>query len=385
MKKIWLSILVTLALLISGCGFTSESGILKQTTVPAETVTEEETTKEVSTEETTTKETAPEPEPAKFVLSILGVTPADASGTSYTATVDVQNTGDLKGTYSLVSKVNDELMDSIQVELSPSQKKTVILPEVQAKVSSLAEQYKNLEIDEQTCTISVGNISTRVTFQEAVPEPEPARFVLGVLWVTPEDASETSYTATVSVQNTGDLKGTYSLVSKVNDELMDSIEVELNPNQKKTIILTEAQVKVSSLAEQYKNLEIDEQTCTVSVGNKSASVTFPEEEYMLQYLSSRGTNYGGVELETTGQVKNISRTSLKDVEVVIEILDSEHELLYSSSKLIYRNPLEPGQTSAFEVVCSVNAQDVKYYNVYFRFKSGEIIPTDRSVYKQYSP
>jgi len=215
--------------------------------------------------------------------------------------------------------------------------------------------------------------------EEAAPEPKPATFRVSNLEATLTDnTSDISYLVKVAIQNTGDLRGTYSLVSKVDGERMDSIKVELSPNQKKTITLTEAQKQLSSMAERYKNQEIQDQTCKVSVGSRSKTITFPEIEYMLQLLSSWGTNYGGFELAVSGQVKNISGTSLKDVEAVVDLSNSQGEFLYSESKLIYRNPLEPGQTSSFDAVGVVEDHAIKYYKIFFRFKSGKRIPTDYS-------
>ncbi|MFC1954637.1 FxLYD domain-containing protein, partial [Chloroflexota bacterium] len=214
---------------------------------------------------------------------------------------------------------------------------------------------------------------------EVAPEPKPARFSVSNLKITPSvDEDDSSYTATVDIQNTGDLRGSYSLVSKVDGDKMDSIKLDLNPGQKKTVVLPEAQACVTSMADQYKNMEITDRTCKVTVGFTNKEVTFPRLKYMLQAFAIDAINYANTELIVSGSIKNIGGTTLNDVEAVAVFLDSNSKLLEEGHNDIMRNPFEPDQISGFEVVTAVLAQNVARYYVYFRYKSGERIPTDYS-------
>ena len=213
------------------------------------------------------------------------------------------------------------------------------------------------------------------------PEPEPAKFELTNLKITPApDVSETTYKVSVDIQNTGGTRGKYQIKSKVNDQEMDVIEVELDPGAKKTVTLIEAQKRISLLATQYNEGQVYQQTHTVSTGSLSQTVTFPKLDYKLQLLSSAGTLYGDEKVVINGQVKNISNESLKDVEAVIVSYDSEGAIIATMSNLIWRNPIEPGQTSAFDV--QSNAYFAKRYRIYFRFKDGDRILTDYSVWNK---
>ena len=224
------------------------------------------------------------------------------------------------------------------------------------------------------------------TEEEATqPEPTPARFVATNLQViSAPEVSETSYSVTVDVQNTGGLKGVYHLRCKVDDEEMEPVRVELNPGEKKTIVLTEAQTKISSLAVKYKNGEIGQKKHVISVtALLSKTVTFPEPAYKLQLIRACGTQWsnGDEKIVVDGEVKNISDESLSHVKALVELYTNDGKLLKTASKLIDRNPIAPGQTSGFGVTVHAYLRDVARYKLFFIFSSGDTIPTDRSEQK----
>jgi len=218
-------------------------------------------------------------------------------------------------------------------------------------------------------------VEEEVTEEEAAePTPEPAKFVLNNLRIT-LDESETEYSISVDITNIGGLRGDYQGRAKVDGENMDLINIKLDPGEKRTVTLTEAQNRISLLATQYKNGDIDQQECDISIGSCSETVTFPKPRYMLKLLYSRGMIGFGNRLAITGGVKNISNESLADVEVLIEFYDADQKLIATVSGLIYKNPLEPDQTSSFDIESSGPASN---YLISFRFKGGNEILTDFS-------
>ncbi len=223
--------------------------------------------------------------------------------------------------------------------------------------------------------------------EEPVAEPKPpaAKFKPSNLQIThTPEVSETSYTVTINVQNTGDLKGIYRFKPKVNDELLETtVEVELSPGQSRNITLTEVEELICSFAARYKNGEIFKQTHSVRVEGCYEKITFPKVEYLLQLLSTFGQKYGEEQIVMHGQVKNISEKNLDDVEAVIELFSENGELVSTMSKLIARNPIEPGQTSSFDV--TDYSREAKRYIVYFRYKEGDRIPVDYGEYEAYRP
>ena len=140
---------------------------------------------------------------------------------------------------------------------------------------------------------------------------------------------------------------------------------------------------ICSLAAKYSTGVTTKQTISVSVGNCHKQVTFPEVELLLQLVSTYGQKYGDEKLVMHGQVKNISDENLEDVEAVINNYSKEGELVFTMSNLIARNPIEPGQTSSFDV--SGYSREARRYKVYFRFKSGDRIPTDYGEHEVYRP
>ena len=223
-------------------------------------------------------------------------------------------------------------------------------------------------------------------FKVIEAEPTPAKFVVTNLQVIPSpDVSETSYSISVDIENTGGLKGIYQLISKVDDEGMEPIEVELNPNEKKTVTLSGAQTEISFLAMMYRITEKKgkheiEKEHVVSVDGLSVTVTFPEPPsepeptYKLQLLSTndeRAYDY----ITIYGQVKNISNESLENVMAVVEYYTSDGTFVKSDDALIDYNPILPNQTSPFEVITTDNPA-IKRYSVSFKFLFGGTIPTE---------
>lgn len=80
----------------------------------------------------------------------------------------------------------------------------------------------------------------------------------------------------------------------------------------------------------------------------------------------------------TGQVKNISGGSLKNVEVVGTAYAKDGTFVNSDSALTEYNPIFPGQTSPFEVLMTDNPAMTKC-NVDFKFLMGESIQTQRAI------
>jgi len=212
------------------------------------------------------------------------------------------------------------------------------------------------------------------------PKPTPAKFVLTNLQAIPTpDLGEMSYGVSVDIQNTGGLRGVYTIMSKFWDEQMEPIEIELNPGQKKTVTLSEAQAEISSVAMIYKRGWIKQKEHPISAGDLSLTVTFPELDYKLHSTLTTGESLGGFDGEYLifkGRVKNISDESIKDVEVVViaQGYSDRVKVSINSSALIKHNPILPGQTSSFEVKLRLELPET--YQIFFRFLNGDTIPTE---------
>jgi hypothetical protein len=78
-----------------------------------------------------------------------------------------------------------------------------------------------------------------------------------------------------------------------------------------------------------------------------------------------------------GQIKNISKESMKSVEAVASFYDEKGGFITSSEALIEYNPILPGQTSPFKVMATWNPA-MKKAGVEFKFLMGGTILTRQS-------
>ncbi len=79
----------------------------------------------------------------------------------------------------------------------------------------------------------------------------------------------------------------------------------------------------------------------------------------------------------SGQVKNISDTSLKNVEALGQTFTMDGQYVNSEDSLIDYNPILPGQTSPFKVMMTMNPE-MKRCKVSFKFLMGGSISATRA-------
>ena len=110
-----------------------------------------------------------------------------------------------------------------------------------------------------------------------------------------------------------------------------------------------------------------------SSSTRSARASQTNSAPELQLLSfGCSSDYGYFHI--TGQVKNISGQSLKDVAAIGTAYAKDGTFVNSDSALIEYNPILPGQTSPFEVLMTDNPAMQKC-NVDFKYLMGGSIPT----------
>jgi len=309
-------------------------------------------------------------QPAEFQITSLEVSPGEVVlGDEATAVVEISNIGEVEGEYNCPLLVDDVKVQEKNITLAGGATETLRFTLTPEKPGS--------------CQVAAGEYTETIQVTEP-PEPvkvTPARFTVTNLRVTLAPiASETPCTISVDITNSGGARGTYQLRCRVGNEEMETIEVQLNPGEKETVTLSEAESVILALATQYITGEIEENEHVLSADGLSTRVDLdelapPKPTVMLQLLWSRAMY--GIGILITGEVKNISDESLKDVEVVIEFYDKDRKLVQTVSSLIKKNPLKPGETSKFEFQAIQEAdvhQEGGVYNLYFRFRSGEKIP-----------
>ena len=138
---------------------------------------------------------------AAYTYSGLTVTPSSVNvGSPVTISVTVKNTGDLEGTTTVDLLVNSVKEQSKTVTLAGGASQTVTFTVTKTTAGSY--------------TVKVGSLTG--SFTVAKP-PTPAAFELSGLSVTPAEVkSGESVTVSVTVKNTGELSGSYSVELKVD-------------------------------------------------------------------------------------------------------------------------------------------------------------------------
>jgi hypothetical protein len=108
-----------------------------------------------------------------------------------------------------------------------------------------------------------------------------------------------------------------------------------------------------------------------AASERGASIATPQ----LAFLSSRGyESEGGGYYIVEGQVRNISGSSLKDIEAVASWYAADGTFITSDSAIIEYNPILPGQTSPFKAMSTANPKMAKYA-VEFKLLFGPTVET----------
>ncbi len=160
--------------------------------------------------------------PAAFTTSDLALSPTEVNaGGTVTVSAVVTNTGNLPGSYEVVLKINDAVVDTTTISLDGGASQKVTFTTSRDETGAYT-----VNVDGLTLTFVV----------KALPVPpgppvplKPAEFVTSGLTITPTvvDTGE-SVTISVLVNNTGELAGTYQISLKSDNVVVATKDVSLD-------------------------------------------------------------------------------------------------------------------------------------------------------------
>ena len=180
--------------------------------------------------------------PAEFTVSDLTVSPSTVNvGQQVNVSVTVTNTGDLQGTYTVTLTVGRTKAGTKQVTLAGGASETVTFNVSRSTAG--------------TSAVSVGGQSGSFTVRQALV---PAKFGTSDLVATPNTV-KTGETISVSVlvRNTGDLQGSYDVVLKAQDSVLEAKRVTLSGGSSQTVNFTTSMEKAGTYALTIGDLSVD--------------------------------------------------------------------------------------------------------------------------------
>jgi hypothetical protein len=144
------------------------------------------------------------PTPAAFTVSNLTVEPASITpGGTVTITVTVTNSGETRGTHTVVLNINGA---------KEAEKSITLNGGASGNVSFTASRSAA-----GTYTVTIGALSKTFIIRDVPFEPKPAEFVLSALSVQPaEVAPGETVIISVTVTNSGEVEGTYTVILDIN-------------------------------------------------------------------------------------------------------------------------------------------------------------------------
>jgi uncharacterized membrane protein len=170
--------------------------------------------------EPTEPPTTPPEEFAEFTITSLTIIPSEVLvGDQVAIIVDVQNVGNVEGTYTLTLQINGVLTQTRDVTLAGGASETVTFIVVEN-----VEGTYNVEVDGLTGSFTV------------VAPPLPAAFTVSSLTISPSEVEVgEEVTISVVVQNTGELEGTYTVTLRINGVIEDIENVTLAGGTTKSV------------------------------------------------------------------------------------------------------------------------------------------------------
>ncbi len=153
---------------------------------------------------------------ASFEVSDFTLTPKEAGpGDTFTATVVVNNTGDLTGTYEVGLKLDNTIAQTKEVTLAGGDSETVTF----TITTDTAGEHQ----------VGIGdNLATFVVKAPQAPQA-PATFTVSELNITPTEANPGgSLEISVLVTNVGDLPGSYQAVLQIDGVPAQTKDVNIN-------------------------------------------------------------------------------------------------------------------------------------------------------------
>ena len=176
------------------------------------------------------------PEMTTFSVSADVSDTTVTSGTPVTVTADVENTGDDVGSIEVTLRVNGVVTETETVVLGAGETTSVTWT-----VTKTAPGTYSVDINGETATFTV----------EAAPEP--AAFETSGLTVTPASVQAgEDVTVTVTVENTGEESGSYTVEVELDGTMVDSESVTLDGGASTTVSFT-----VSSETEGSHTVSVD--------------------------------------------------------------------------------------------------------------------------------
>jgi len=195
--------------------------------------------------------------PASFTVSGLSVSPSTVNvGQQVSIRVNITNTGDLEGTYTVTLKVNGTTAGTKEVTLTGGTSETVTF----TTSKSSAGSYR-VSIDEETGSFTVRAVLT------------PASFSISDLTIKP-DTIKTGEGVSISVlvSNTGEQQGSYDVQMKINEQVVETRSITLAGGASQTVTFTTTGDTAGSFT-----VAIAGESGSYTV-EKPAVVTQPEEE-----------------------------------------------------------------------------------------------------------
>jgi hypothetical protein len=189
---------------------------------------------------------------ASLAIEVTSTPDSVEIGGTLTAEWEVENTGDLEGTQTVVFSVDS---------LVPEGSQEVTLGGGETTTGEFSYTVTEGDTGELTVTVATDDDTAEAT----VTVPEPATFAVGITALSPVQVQAGSEVAVPwEVQNTGDLEGTQTLVFSVDGTEEGSQEVTLGGGETTTGEFTYAS------SEDQAELEL---SATVASNNSDASVT----------------------------------------------------------------------------------------------------------------
>ncbi|MDP2731384.1 MAG: CARDB domain-containing protein [Dehalococcoidales bacterium] len=167
--------------------------------------------------------------PAAFTVDNLEISKTQLNaGESVIISVEVTNTGDLRGSYEVALKINNAVVEAKQVTLDSGASQTVSF----ATSRDAAGTY-SVSINGQSGSFTVKGTSGAPT--EPTPSA-PAAFTTSSLSISPTAVNiGDMVTIAVQVANTGDLSGSYEVTLKINNEMVETKQVTLDGGRSQTV------------------------------------------------------------------------------------------------------------------------------------------------------
>ena len=193
--------------------------------------------------------------PASFTIADLSIIPGEIElGESVAISVSVTNNGDMTGTHQVELLRDDVLVEAKEVTLAGGDTEIItfnVTPEAagpcMVKIDVLTDKY---------------DVNT---------PKKPAAFTIQSLEISPEEVNvESSVTISVTVENTGELSGTYEVKLKINGDIFETEVVVLDGGQSEEVTFVVTEEKAGTYS-----VDINGQTDSFTVKEEFPQIVEP--------------------------------------------------------------------------------------------------------------